>query len=157
ELINAVKTDYLESHKYTGVDFEKICEKIEQKSADGASLNSKIDFAFGWVKPGNAESQELCNLTIQVSHDKNIFRVAVVYNESVYDSLIIDQFADSLGVFFENVKNNLNRPVSVISVLGISYQNKIVEGFNSTQAPYGVENTLISIFEKQVEQTPHHI
>jgi amino acid adenylation domain-containing protein len=157
DLIHAVKTEYSNSQKHKGIDFHKVVARLKDRD-ESTNISELVDFAFNWSATSEQKiKEEQYNLIINCSRTKDKHRVNVSYKESVYEAVVIDQFIDSMKLFFENIKDNLNMLLVSMLILSDRYMKRIIEEFNDTCYPYNTESTLVSILERQALETPDRI
>uniref|UniRef100_UPI0026373661 non-ribosomal peptide synthetase n=1 Tax=uncultured Aquimarina sp. TaxID=575652 RepID=UPI0026373661 len=64
---------------------------------------------------------------------------------------------DAMSFLLDQLIKDINQPQSQLSILSTENYETIVYDWNSTHIEYPKEETVISLFESQVEKTPDHI
>jgi amino acid adenylation domain-containing protein/non-ribosomal peptide synthase protein (TIGR01720 family) len=87
----------------------------------------------------------------------DIITIRFNYNETLYDEALITRLQNHFIRITEQVIKNPAIAINKIAYLSDTEKDQILYGFNDTAMPYPSEETLISLFEKQVEKKPDTI
>ncbi|WP_142726512.1 amino acid adenylation domain-containing protein, partial [Chryseobacterium sp. ON_d1] len=157
-LLNKVHEDSIKS---TGYHFNSLAE-IQALSSLGVDLISNILVFENYVK--NEEGENLIkdvkvfdesnyNFTLAVEPYKTHLNIDLEYNASVY--------SENVRFILSHIKNLMesfitspDTPLRELDYVSSSEKERLLINFNSTEVKYSTEETLISLFELQVSQTP---
>ncbi|MEM9920526.1 MAG: AMP-binding protein [Bacteroidota bacterium] len=84
---------------------------------------------------------------------KNEFSVDIYYRGSQYDSTYIASLADRYFFFLEQVLTDKESPIEQLPFLRPEEKEQLTSEFNNTHCDYQKEETIVSLFEKQVQQS----
>ncbi|MGE5340425.1 MAG: amino acid adenylation domain-containing protein [Candidatus Omnitrophota bacterium] len=79
------------------------------------------------------------------------------YRTKLFKSQTIERFITYFKSILHGVIENVNRRISDIEILTEAEKNRILYGFNCTEADYPKDKTIHELFEEQVEKTPDYM
>ena len=97
------------------------------------------------------------DLTISFGVDGNRIRCQIDYSDALFREGTITAIAKCYTTLIECVIQNPTIPLADIAFLTPSDQQQLLEGFNNSHGIYPTEQTLSTLFEKQVAQTPNQV
>ena len=127
-----ITVTFHEANKNVHFTQEIYPDLIEEK--EGAGCKNDIEFHFGLTNE---------QLYIRVNYNKNI-----------YSSEIINKFIEQYKTVLLKLVQSPDLPVDQLDYLGKEEKNLLLEDFNATKVIYPEDETIISLFEKQVYNTP---
>lgn len=153
-------------------DQKTVKESINKLKEEVQEIYKHIDYSedFGKKYPFEAYAQYGFYFNVKNSAISSSFPFSLIFNKTEkaialkirFDENFVKQ--DIVAHFLGNVKNwicdlkvNLDKQVSLISILAESEKVLLLEKFNNTKANYPHEKTLVDIFEEQVVITPGNI
>lgn len=81
----------------------------------------------------------------------------LTYNSDIYSGEMATQMLTHLRSLFIQIVASPELPLKKISLPDADEKKKITEDFNDTKHPYSHTDTLVSIFERQVQKTPENV
>jgi natural product biosynthesis luciferase-like monooxygenase protein/amino acid adenylation domain-containing protein len=94
------------------------------------------------------------DITLEVFEKDDALVLNVEYATELFRQATIDRFIAGFRRVVDAVISDADRKISAIKILSFQEEQLLLHGFNSTGAPYPAEDTLSSLFEKQVERSP---
>jgi len=172
DLIHQVHKDQVEAQKHQDLPFEKLLDHLSIERDLSRHPLFQVMFAvqsFGqkevvtlsdFVKPVNlqdGDSIEKFDLSIFMDDRNTAINVQISYATSLFKAETINRLATQYLVLLENVITNSTAPYLSHSLLDASGYQTVVYDWNATEVNYPEEETIISLFESQVQQTPNQI
>jgi len=97
------------------------------------------------------------DLTLEIVKKNGGYECSFEYNTDVFKKQRVSDFAASYVSILEQITENVEKPIGNISVIGQHDKELILNQFNETDCAYSDKETIISLFEKQVEMRPEQI
>lgn len=94
------------------------------------------------------------DMTFHFAEQRNGLRVMMEYNTDVYSSAFAENFLTHLEELLRSIIADPAKPVSELNYVSKEEQNYLLHEVNNTGQQFAQNETLVSLFEKQVQQTP---
>ncbi|HYE55538.1 MAG TPA: amino acid adenylation domain-containing protein, partial [Chitinophagaceae bacterium] len=125
---------------------------------DAIGEDASVDKDTGYaVSDLRVFEQTNYDLALMVLPHGQQLEMKIDYNASRFDPATVETVLAQLHRVIEQVIANSRRPVGDISLITDPERSRILNQFNATTAAYPAQETIISLFEKQVAQTPDNI
>jgi amino acid adenylation domain-containing protein/non-ribosomal peptide synthase protein (TIGR01720 family) len=76
------------------------------------------------------------------------------YDEARFGGATVERMLDHLRVLLEQVAEDVDRPLSALTLLGEAERRTVVEEWNRTAAPFPADRCIHQLFEAQAARTP---
>ncbi|MDN5217524.1 amino acid adenylation domain-containing protein [Fulvivirgaceae bacterium BMA12] len=96
------------------------------------------------------------DLNLKINSGEQI-HFTISYNANVYDHGQMEGVGDHFKGIVKQVLADSSRAVGSLSVVTPSERIQILEDFNATAVAYSEQNTVIDLFEQQVQRTPDQV
>ncbi|MEP6930550.1 MAG: amino acid adenylation domain-containing protein, partial [Flavobacterium sp.] len=175
ELLDFEKKMILSAYENQNYPFDEIVEKLELKRDTSRSAlfdvmivlqsQSKLS-GFNNDNEGLANIEvERYNLKREVSKfdltfefvEESDLLLRINYNTDIYDSLFIDRMIQHFEIIVSKIMDAPEEKIKNIDYLPAAEKNKVLYDFNATKILYPKEQTIVQLFEDQVEKTPNDI
>ena len=125
--------------------------QITNTHQNGGDMIYKNDWAF------NGCCAE--NMDIQISdfNDTGSLDISYDYKISIYEQKDIENLHKRILYIIQQVISKEEIELKDIEIVTPEEKDKLVNEFNRTELEYDIDETVISLFEKQVEKTPEKI
>lgn len=125
--------------------------QITNTHQNGGDMIYKNDWAF------NGCCAE--NMDIQISdfNDTGSLDISYDYKTSIYEQKDIENLHKRILYIIQQVISKEEIELKDIEIVTPEEKDKLVNEFNRTELEYDIDETVISLFEKQVEKTPEKI
>ena len=80
----------------------------------------------------------------------------ITYNTTLFTSGTIQTLVLHLEHLLKSIISSPGKKIKELSLISNNEKKKLLDEFNDTNRAYSKEDTIISLFEKQAEQTPHN-
>lgn len=100
------------------------------------------------------ETLALTDFDINFIEEGDYLACHLVYNTDVFESEYVTRLLTHFKQLLEKIVLEPNIPIKDIDYLSAKEKEELILDFNNTTLPYSPEETLLSLFEKQVNQTP---
>ncbi|MGE7184228.1 amino acid adenylation domain-containing protein [Peribacillus sp. NPDC006672] len=169
-LILAVREKCLQAYDNQEYQFEDLVEAVEKKR--DLSRNPIFDFMFGLKeKKKPTEMQGLFggksafikrnvskfDLSVLVECMSEGYEIDFEYCTDLFKQETIEYMAKHYVTLLEEAVTHPEKKLKDLQILDIREQEKILVDFNATNVEYSREQTVVSLFENQVEKTAENI
>ncbi|TRW36511.1 amino acid adenylation domain-containing protein [Bacillus sp. PW192] len=169
-LILAVKEKCLQAYDNQEYQFEDLVEAVEKKR--DLSRNPIFDFMFGLKeKKKPSEMQGLLggksafikrnvskfDLSVLVECMSEGYEINFEYCTDLFKQETIEYMAKHYVTLLEEAVTHPEKKLKDLHMLDIREQQKILVDFNATNVEYSRDQTVVGLFENQVEKTAEHI
>ncbi|MCI8431489.1 MAG: AMP-binding protein, partial [Lachnospiraceae bacterium] len=168
EFLSKIKETSIDALTYQPYPFDKLVKKLNLPK--DTSRNPLFDVMFIYQ---NMPSKQLSlnNKTIKFMEAKtdiskfdlsleiipSSHTIRLEYSTNLFKKHTMDQFMSHYLEALENMYQNSNKKISEISILSQKEKDYLLNDFNKTYLYYPQNETISTLFEKQVEQTPNAI
>ncbi len=97
------------------------------------------------------------DLSLNVFEVDEGFNYSFEYSTDLFEQATIEKYAGYLELLIDQILDEPNVKLSELTLLTNEKYNDIVNGFNSNDKAYDLDQTLISLFRQQVQKTPDNI
>jgi tyrocidine synthetase-3 len=170
DFLQEVKTNALGGYDHQDYQFEELVDKLDiprdlSRNPLFSTLFTLQNVDIAELKMGELEfaAYEFGNktakfdLTLRAIEKNNRLEFALVYYSKLFKKATVEKF----GRHFVNILNSIvDQPESKlmeIKMLSEDEKRQVLLDFNNTQGAYPIDQTISSLFEKQVAKTPDHI
>lgn len=115
------------------------------------NIKYRTDWIFNGYCPDNIQ------IHIYDLNDTDNLDIAYDYRTSIYDEKDIEQLHNRIKYIVKQVISEENIKIKDIEIVTPEEKEKLVIEFNKTELKYNTKETVIGLFEKQVEKTPEKI
>ncbi|MDW3194571.1 MAG: amino acid adenylation domain-containing protein [Cytophagales bacterium] len=167
EFLSAVRSKTLACFDQQGFQYEEL---IDELSIDrDTSRNPLFDVMFSYQNfeestleiPGlklkslnSDQSISKFDLTLTVSETVERLQLNFDYSTELFEKETIEKFVAYLKNIVATVISDADVKLSAIEFLPEAEEHQLLDQYNNTEAYYPREETLVSLFEKQVNATP---
>ena len=174
EMLEEVREVTLGAFEHQAYPFDELVDELDLKR--DISRNALFDVMVVLQNNDSGESEEkvLDGLTVQaynetkhrtskfdlsfefVQIDQEI-AMSIEYNTDIYDESSIERMAAHLESLIASAVADPAVSLDRLDYLGESERKQLLEGFNDTAVAYPRDETVISLFEQRVKETPDNI
>ena len=167
DLLRRVRATTLEAFEHQDVPFEKIVEELHP--ARNLSHHPLFQVALVLQPPGgdppqlpNLQIEHIAvpvttskfDLTLFVGETADGVCVKMEYSTDQFDAATIDQMLGSLELLLRGAIENLETPLSRLSILDPTERQRLLVEWNQTARPYPHDRTVPVLFEECVARSP---
>lgn len=117
----------------------------------------KNESSFSWeISSVKAVEQSSFDFELLINPSETL-GMTFLFNGNVYDPTVIAQIKDSFMLVIEQVLQNNQLEINQIEIISENEKDILLNQLNDNQVVYSPNSTLVSLFEKQVQQTPSAI
>ncbi|WP_040497713.1 condensation domain-containing protein, partial [Fulvivirga imtechensis] len=167
EFLSEVKEKTLSCFENQAYQYEELIEELSLPR--DTSRNPLFDVMFSYI---NIDREELVipGLTLEgYDFNRNITKfdlsltageieeglyVSIGYSTELFSEATIDRFIAYFERIVEAVTTDFDKKLSEIDILSFEEREQLLQTFNDTSVDYPREQTLIALFEEQVQKTP---
>jgi amino acid adenylation domain-containing protein len=170
QMLKQLKENVLEAFMHGNVPFEKVVEEVQVERKPDSNPIFQAMFSFfnnqNMITELNGlklSALEIDNktskldLTLFMYQDENGLYGTIEYRTDLFKKSAIENMAGHYCTLLEKIVDDLNIPISEISLLNREEYQKIVCEWNNTKKEYGNPVCLQEFFEAQVLKTPERI
>jgi amino acid adenylation domain-containing protein len=85
----------------------------------------------------------------------NHLKVEVIYDTDIYEEEMFARFLENYTLFLEDALQNPTKDLQFVQTVNASETKLVINEFNQTTVAYPRNESIISVFEKQVIETPN--
>ncbi|UFH41822.1 non-ribosomal peptide synthase/polyketide synthase [Flavobacterium cupriresistens] len=174
ELLSRVKETTLGSYDHQLAPFEKVVDRVVTTRDRSMTPLFQVMFDFhNEIENSKEESPSLENLIISeheysdatslfdlmLSITENDFDISVGINycTALFDQTTIDRMLLHYKELLVNMLNDISQPIHSLPMLTAAESHQIAAVFNDTFVDYPLDQTVVDLFEQQVQKTPDAI
>ncbi|NVM67815.1 amino acid adenylation domain-containing protein [Mucilaginibacter sp. SG538B] len=173
-LFESVKTTMFEAFQHQAFPLDMVVGELEIKR--DISRSTLFDILVGYQHEEDmviaelAKSSEILfepfafkqgqtkfDLAIKFTESSNSLKFKIDYNTDIYSELLIIQLGEHLNFFMESALSHPQYPLHQIEILPASDKTKAIVDFNNNIGVIPENETIISLFERQVALHPNHL
>ncbi|QXU43273.1 non-ribosomal peptide synthetase [Pedobacter sp. D749] len=168
ELLDQVKGNMLDAFNHDLYPFDKIVSDLEivndqsrtpifdvmvthQKSLLDRELRLSNLVVDDYYIPSNTSKFDL---TFNFLDDNDLFSLNIVYNTDIFKKERIVSLLGHLTNLIYAVLADADKPMNEVDYIGEVEKTRILKEFNRTETEYPDQDSLVSLFRKQVSKTP---
>ncbi len=171
EFLKAVKETTIEGQDNQLVPFEKVVSLVE--NTRDVSKNPLFQAMFvlqdgsketttelNGLTLSNYEYKELntpFDITLNVAQQNEEIVLSLAYCTALFKESTIKRMIDHYQKLLKNVLHNPDQKVNSIPILTRDEEQQLLNDFNNTFEPFPQNETIVSLFNKQVEATPNSL
>ncbi|RZM21687.1 MAG: amino acid adenylation domain-containing protein, partial [Pedobacter sp.] len=168
-LLQNIKDTALEAYKYQDAPFEKVVEAVVKDRDQSRSPLFQVMLVLQNTpyipKLDLGEviltSEEVANTTSKFDITFTLTTTAlglecnVEYNTDLYRKATMERMIGHFTSLLHSILNNPDQQISSFTLLGDSEKNQLLHEFSGYPAKYTDDETIVSLFHKQVMMNPH--
>lgn len=171
EFFNQVKKQIIEAYSRQSYPFDQIIEKLDlkrdisrnplfdlilifQNEEATLSIVESTDFSEEIVDTGIRTAKMDIELTLQ--ENEHGLMVDFIYNSDIYHKELIVGLLGHFKYLITNIAHYSESPIASIDLVHGEERDMILNGFNDTKQDFPSNDSIVSLFEKQVEKTPEN-
>jgi amino acid adenylation domain-containing protein/FkbM family methyltransferase/non-ribosomal peptide synthase protein (TIGR01720 family) len=167
ELLRDVARVTLDAYQHQDIPFEKLVEDLAPQRGFGHAPIFQVLFALQNAPEApqslaGVEVEQFLEGEVRVRFDLELHAVASgggidlvwIYNEDLFERWRIEQMARHYEALLRTAASAPDRPLRTVSLLDAGERREVLETFNDTARPVP-DAALPSLFEEQVDRTPH--
>ncbi|PTX61363.1 fengycin family lipopeptide synthetase D [Kordia periserrulae] len=144
EYLNETKLEIQEVYKYASFEKDAVLpQKFKNYSPFGFSYNTSVE-------------QNEIPFFLEINKEVKGITLAIRFAESFKKSHVVTHFLKNFQTCLENLESNLEKIICDISITTREEEDIILKAFNDTNYDFPLEESIIDLFEKQVEKTPNN-
>ncbi len=164
-----IKEKCLKAYENQEYPFEELLENIDIKKDMSRNPlfdvmlvlqnNETRDYQLGEATVENVDIESKVakfDLSFSISEGIECYDIFVNYCTDIYSKETAEGIIEHYMVVLEQVIKKNDMLLGEIEMI-TEAERKIISGFNNSSKPYIAENTVIQLFEEQVERTPYNI
>lgn len=170
EFLNSVKIKTIEAFNNQDYPYEQLIDDLELKR--DTSHNTLFDVMFAYqnfenveldiaglnVTPYPIESKvSRLDLSLQIFEGNDNMYLQFEYSTSLFKEETIKRFISYFNEIIVAVIKDSNIKLGDIELISEEERNKLLVDFNNTQSDYLKKETIVSLFELQVQKTPNKV
>ena len=171
DFLNSVKANCLEAFNNSIYPFDELINDL-QITRD-TSRNPLFDTMFIYQNEGQSNMHfdginssvyvpdaniSKFDLSLEIMPNSNgELNLNFEYCTKLFKKETIERFSEHYINVVERIINNFDTNIEDIDILSEEEKHKILYEFNNTEREYPKDNTIIELFEEQVEKTPNNI
>ncbi len=166
DLINQTQRNVTEAQNYQDLPFEKLVDALDidqdmsrhpifQIMFGLNSFELKDDGLFKVLLLNEYYKPAKFDLSLFIDAAGDSFKGTFNYALSLFDTSIIERLKNHYLNILEQITENTDIKIEQINILSESEYNKIVYDWNSNEAKFQSDKTVVELFEEQVERTPN--
>ncbi|MCP4397917.1 MAG: amino acid adenylation domain-containing protein [bacterium] len=168
--LQQVKQTATEAYDHQIYPFDRLVEELNlRRDLSRSSLfdvmvvlqnTEETTFSLGESKiaPFEMESHiSKFDLTFLFEEESNGLRVDLEYNTNLFQEDRIRRMGAHFLRLLESVLSHAEQPIDELHLLSEAEQRQLLDTFNDTVVDYPCHNTIVDLFEEQVEKTPDKI
>lgn len=167
EFLAEVKENLLNALNYEDYPFEKLLENLSFKR--DVSRNPLFDTVFVYHGTDMMEAAlsniqfhhyplknttSKFDLTLQAVEARDGFRLGIEYCTALFKEETIERLAGHFIHLLEKITLNISTPIAALNLLPVAEQKQLLSSFDRLNVDYPVDETLVSLFKKQVKSAP---
>jgi amino acid adenylation domain-containing protein len=174
-ILNAVKKVTLDAYEHQAYPFDKLVDDINITSGikrqalfdvlvvlQNTNLaNNNSEVTLQDIEVYNYEKGErvlsLFDLTFNFIEVDNGIKAVIEYNSDIFSQTTIEKLGDNFNSLLERALTNPEIPVKELDYLEAPEKNILLTLLDNTKVTFPRNETLVTLFEKQVERTPGNI
>ncbi|OQY27012.1 MAG: hypothetical protein B6244_11795 [Candidatus Cloacimonetes bacterium 4572_55] len=166
ELLKQVKQTALEAYSHQDIPFEHLVEHLNPTRSMSHSPVFQVMFIlqnapqktldFSGLKMFFLEPEDRTakfDLTLSIAEHDHAFVCDWEYNTDLFRPDTITRMTEHFQILLEGILNNSEQPISQLPMLTQDERQQLL-AWNQTQTDYPENQTLVDLFQEQVEKTP---
>lgn len=143
--------------QYVGIQASELFDSIVVIENYPLEVENLVDSGSkGFAITGFA-MEEYTNYPLTVIVDaNNLYQIKLLYNTEMYEKFTVESMLESLMELLKDIIRNAKKPVKELNMLSQEAKKRIIEEFNNTITDYPREESIISLFQQIVRESPHH-
>ncbi|WP_205410234.1 non-ribosomal peptide synthetase [Aquimarina longa] len=156
-LIGINKDDSFFDALFNYIDFHVYNDIIpENSSTDDSLSNNDDDFEKDLNTSSFERTSSSLNLTVDLTGDAG-FKFVYELHKNFKSEISLEHFHSYIDNILHCFNDELNTPVSRESILSEKESKQLLHDFNDTTVAYPQDETVVNLFENQVNKTPNSI
>ncbi|MCP5004726.1 MAG: amino acid adenylation domain-containing protein, partial [Planctomycetes bacterium] len=170
EFFQRVRESALEAYAHQDLPFEKLVEEIQPERSLSHSPLFQVMFVFQNTQPLSSDFSNLTlspvkvdtqtskfDLTLFIIEKAQGFRLLMEFNTDLFNRDSIVRMLGHFQTLLESIVKNPEFSVSALPILNEAEKKQLLFEWNDTKAHYTQDETIVDLFQAQVERTPDDI
>ncbi|MFS0516458.1 amino acid adenylation domain-containing protein [Nostoc sp. UIC 10607] len=157
EFLLEVKKTIINAYTHQNYPFDELVQLLKLPTSQNRCPIFDIIILMRNLHDSNDVADVINDLTIEFFVEGNKINGEIKYNDFIFKEGIIKAVAKHYTNLLRQLIYNSNIQISEIDLLAESERYQLLKEFNNNIGDYPVEQTIHSLFEKQVKQTPDQI
>ncbi|MCU7552972.1 condensation domain-containing protein, partial [Chitinophagaceae bacterium LB-8] len=108
-------------------------------------------------REGFEHSRAKYELTLSLCHTPEGLRGSVNYLTDLFSSTTIERLVAHFKALLHSIVQQPQQSIASLNMLSMQEEAQLLHGFNASEVDYPQDNSIVSLFEQQVLQTPNNI
>ena len=170
DTLNHVREHCLNAYVHQDLPFERLMEEVHPDRTVRISPLFQVMFVMQDAQLENLKLPDLAITTLETASGTARFDVLLAfadtptglegyfeYNTDLFDEATIERMKNHLLTLLETLIANPHQPLRGVSLLSEVERHKVLVEWNDTDADWPSSLCLHTLFEQQVEKTPHAV
>ncbi|WP_172283462.1 non-ribosomal peptide synthetase [Chryseobacterium sp. LAM-KRS1] len=171
DIFRKTKESFTQAFSHQDYPFDMLVEDLQLKNNTGRNPLFDITVVFQDYKSNtsydglvpNDEVEEIgstknaFDLNFEFVNNGSFLTLITTFNTDIYEKEMVSSFMSHFKNLLDALVDSPDVVLSGIDYLGAEEKELLLERFNATEVSYPEEETIVSMFEKQVNITPDHI
>ncbi len=172
QALEAVKKTTLEAYDHQIAPFERVVKKVTSNRDLNSTPLFQVMFALQNTFDENQKLQfdnihaskysfdrslAKFDLSLDALESNEVINLSMTYRKNTFTKDTVDQLLKHYKILLEQLVENRSQNVHSVSLLDTHEEQKLLIDFQNTNHTYPKNETLATLFTKQVIKTPHHI
>ncbi|WP_172283466.1 non-ribosomal peptide synthetase [Chryseobacterium sp. LAM-KRS1] len=171
DVFRKTKESFTQAFSHQDYPFDMLVEDLQLTNDAGRSPLFDITVAFQDYMNNDSDNRLLFDdeikefgsrhrafdLNFEVLNRGSFLTLITAFNTDIYEKKIISSFINHFKNLLDALVSSPDVLLSGIDYLGAEEKELLLERFNATEVSYPEEETIVSLFEKQVNNIPDHI
>ncbi|MBW4592863.1 MAG: amino acid adenylation domain-containing protein [Brasilonema angustatum HA4187-MV1] len=169
ELLKRVKQVTLDAYDHQDLPFEKLVDELGKERSLSHHPLFQVAFSLQNETPDKLEIPGLTLTRFQWENTTTLFDLSLIFRETpqgligeweyatdLFEAKTIQRMAGHFEVLLEAIVDNPRQPINTLPLMTAAELLQL-QAWNQTQTEYPEDQTLVDLFEQQVEKNPHNI
>jgi amino acid adenylation domain-containing protein len=169
ELLNRVKQVTLDAFDHQDLPFEKLVDELGQERSLSHHPLFQVAFSLQNQQEQKLEINGLTVTRFQWENTTTLFDLSLIFRETpqgligeweyatdLFEAKTIQRIAQHFKVLLQEIVEHPQQPIYSLPLLTEDERQQL-QIWNQTQTEYTLEQTLVDLFEAQVEKNPNHL
>ena len=157
DLLNLVKDKSLRSYKYGQYPFDLLVEQLNPERDTSRSPVFSTIFQYFEFSPFDHEGVSHYDLALHCRDFQEETEVRFEFNTDLFRKETIELFSLYYHTLLDMIIERPDAELKELRMISKDEREKVVYGFNDTEASYPANETLHNIFEEQVAKSPDNV
>ncbi|SEC23103.1 amino acid adenylation domain-containing protein [Tenacibaculum sp. MAR_2009_124] len=172
EFLSQVKQTTLKSYDHQLAPFEKVVDRVVKTRDTSSSALFQVMFTLQNTPSSSTDitiedvtisgyefndDKSEFDLTLDVSEEEGEITLSLTYCTALFKEETVNRMMVHYQELLTSIVNNNNLPINDLQMLTEKEEVQILKAFNATKVSFPTNQTVVDLFEAQVEKTPDSI